>query len=59
MKAYNGREFIKILNNNGFRHIRTTGSHSIYKKGSQTMAVNKNIKQVVIRRLIKEYELEV
>ena len=59
MKVYNDREFGKLLNNNGYRHVRTKGSHSVYSNGDRTLTVNKGINRMVVQRLIKEYELEV
>jgi len=59
MKAYNAREFKKILKINGFVYIRTNGSHSIYKKNEKEIVVNKDLNKMVARRLIKENCLEV
>lgn len=59
MKVYSDREFGKILDNNGYRHIRTKGSHLIYGNGSRTISVNKNLNRMVAQRLIKEYALVV
>ena len=58
MKDYNDREFIMILNNNGYRHIRSRGSHAVYSNGVRTLTINKGINRMVVRRLVKEYDLE-
>lgn len=47
-KQYTRREFIKMVESNGFYYDRCNGSHSIYI----------NIKDVIIRRLIKENNLD-
>lgn len=31
MKEYEYREVVKILKQNGYKHIRTNGSHEIYR----------------------------
>lgn len=59
MKSYSDREFIVILNNNGYRHVRTKGSHFVYSNGNRTLTINKGINRMVMQRLIKEYGLEV
>ena len=59
MKSYSDREFIVILNNNGYRHVRTKGSHFVYSNGVRTLTINKGINRMVMQRLIKEYGLEV
>lgn len=59
MKVFNDREFGKILDNNGYRHLRTKGSHSVYGNGERTISVNKNLNRMVAQRLIKEYALVV
>ena len=30
---YKRREFIRILKNNGFSYVRSSGDHDIYKRG--------------------------
>lgn len=59
MKSYSDREFIVILNNNGYRHIRSRGSHAVYSNGVRTLTINKGMNRMVVRRLVKEYNLEV
>lgn len=60
MKTYSYREFIKILNNNGYVRDRVSGSHIIYINGSNTISITHNhINKMIVRRLIKEYNLEV
>ena len=58
MKQYTSREFIKIVEFNGFYYDRTRGGHSIYmnKKGVH-ISIPKNLECVIARRLIKENNL--
>ena len=56
-KSYNTREFHKILIDNGFELVRQRGSHYIFKRGSEHVTMNRNINLMVIRRLVKEYDL--
>lgn len=58
-KQYTRREFIKIAESNGFYYNRCNGSHSIYiNNGGRHISIPKNIKDVIIRRLIKENNLD-
>ena len=58
-KQYKRREFIKIVESNGFYYNRGNGSHSIYiNNGGRHISIPKNIKDVIIRRLIKENNLD-
>ncbi len=59
MKIYSEREFAKILSNNGYRQVRTRGSHRIYQKEGRTLCVNNNVKPVIAYKLIRQYGLEV
>lgn len=60
MKQYTLREFIKIVEFNGFYYDRYNGDHAIYvnDKGRH-ISIPKNLKSVIARRLIKENNLEV
>lgn len=58
-KQYTRREFIKIVESNGFYYNRRNGSHSIYiNNEGRHISIPKNIKNVIIRRLIKENNLD-
>ena len=35
MRYYNKREIRQIMKKNGYKQIRTSGSHVIYKKGTR------------------------
>lgn len=59
MKTYNKREFTNILSNNGYKYVRCKGSHFIYQKATETIAVPKNLNKMISRRLIKEYNLSI
>ena len=58
MRQYTLREFIKIVEFNGFYYRRHNGDHIIYvnDKGRH-ISIPKNLKCVIARRLIKENNL--
>ena len=58
MRQYTLREFIKIVEFNGFYYGRYNGDHAIYvnDKGRH-ISIPKNLKSVIARRLIKENNL--
>ena len=60
MRQYTSREFIKIVEFNGFYYDRHNGDHAIYvnDKGRH-ISIPKNLECVIARRLIKENNLEV
>ena len=60
MRQYTSREFIKIVEFNGFYYRRHNGDHAIYvnDKGKH-ISIPKNLECVIARRLIKENNLEV
>ena len=57
VKAYSKREFERLLTDNGYEFARCKGSHFIYKKANETVAVPKNLNSMIGRRLIKEHNL--
>ena len=58
-KVLSNREFEKILKDNGYVVARTSGGHTIWKKGDNSITVNHNINPMVMRRLIKEHNLTI
>lgn len=59
MKQYTHKEFIKLVERNGFRYNRCNGSHSIYMNNEgKHISVPKNLECVIARRLIKENKLK-
>ena len=58
MRQYTSREFIKIVEINGFYYNRHNGDHAIYvnDKGRH-ISIPKNLECVIARRLIKENNL--
>ena len=60
MRQYTSREFIKIVEFNGFHYNRCKGDHAIYvnDKGKH-VSIPKNLECVIALRLIKENNLEV
>ena len=58
MRQYTSREFIKIVEFNGFHYSRNNGDHSIYvnDKGEH-ISIPHRLACVIARRLIKENNL--
>lgn len=56
-RVYNKREFNKLLITNGYKCIRTHGSHFIYKNKTETISVPLNLNRMICKRLIKEHNL--
>lgn len=58
MRQYTHKEFIRIVENNGFRFNRSSGSHCIYtnNKGKH-ISIPYRLECVIARRLIKENNL--
>ena len=60
MKQYTQKEFIKIVERNGFQYDRYNGSHAIYVNDEgRHISIPKNLECVIARRLIKENNLDV
>ena len=60
MRQYTSREFIKIVEFNGFYYNRHNGDHAIYVNDrGRHISIPKNLECVIARRLIKENNLEV
>lgn len=58
MKQYTSREFMKIVEKNGFQYKRHSGSHAIYTDANgRHISIPKNLECVIARRLIKENNL--
>lgn len=60
MRQYISREFIKIVEFNGFYYNRHSGDHAIYvnDKGRH-ISIPKNLECVIALRLIKENNLNI
>ena len=56
-KPKNLREFEPILKANGYREIRSRGSHFMYGNGKNHITVNKDLNKMAQLRLIKENNL--
>lgn len=62
MRYYNKREIRQIMKKNGYKQIRTSGSHVIYKKGTSTVSIpinSKNISICTINDIFRRYKIEV
>ena len=58
MRQYTLREFIKIVEFNGFYYNRHNGDHAIYiNDNGRHISIPENLKSVIARRLIKENNL--
>lgn len=57
MRQYTQREFIRIVEKNGFHYSRNNGSHAIYTKNGRHISIPKDLECVIARRLIKENNL--
>lgn len=59
MKQYTQREFIRIVQKNGFLYSRHSGDHAIYVKNGRHISIPHKLESVIARRLIRENNLEV
>ena len=59
MKSYNSREFVRVLMNNGFEKVRHKGDHGIWKRNHEMVVTDRNMNEMIIRRLIKEHDLKI
>ena len=60
MRQYTQREFIKIVEWNGFHYSRCNGSHAIYVNyEGRHISIPHNLESVIALRLIKENNLNV
>lgn len=58
MKQYTQREFIRVVQKNGFSYSRHNGDHAIYVKDGRHISIPQKLECVIARRLIKENNLE-
>ena len=59
MKEYSRKEFIRIIEANGFYYDRNNNGHAIYlNKEGRHISIPSKIVNVIARRLIKENNLE-
>ena len=60
MKTYSFREFVKILEGNGYERDHVTGSHITFiKDGDKLVITNNKLNKMIAQRLIKEHGLVV
>ena len=59
--TYSESEFKRIMKNNGFvlQPKRGKGSHMVYKRDNRILTITNSYNKMVIKRLIKEYNLKV
>lgn len=58
MKQYTQREFIRVVQKNGFSYARHNGDHAIYVKDGRHISIPQKLECVIARRLIKENNLD-
>ena len=63
MKQYTFREIESIVLDNGYKHVRSSSSHFIYKKDGApntiVLAKKKHVNACIAKRLIKENNLRI
>lgn len=60
MRQYTQKEFIRIVEKNGFHYDRHNGSHAIYVNDEgRHISIPQNLECVIARRLIKENNLDI
>ena len=60
MRQYTQREFIRIVERNGFYYDRNNGSHAVYVNDEgRHISIPRNIESPIARRLIKENNLDI
>lgn len=58
MGTYRPRDFERLLLANGFEFVRQTGSHKIFRRGSETLSMpTHKCSQTCLYDLIKQYNL--
>lgn len=60
MRQYTRREFIKIVESNGYYYSRSNGSHAIYvNRQGRHITIPRNLLDFIAKRLIKENNLNI
>ena len=58
--VYNHRDFIKLVENNGYYFLRANGGHLIYRNADgKTITIPSSANPMICRRLIKENNLKI
>lgn len=57
-KAFSTQEMVRILLDNGFEYVSCKGDHKKFRRGRETVVVNKDINKMVCRRLLKTHHLK-
>ena len=56
-REYSAKQFMKILNNNGYEKVRSKGSHVIFKNAANGFVISipgVKLNKMIANRLIKE-----
>lgn len=59
MKQWTQKEFFAVLRYNGYYMDRHNGSHAIFTNEKSHISVPKSMNATIIRRLIKENNLQI
>ena len=60
MRQWKIKEFLRVLERNGYYYSRHSGDHYIYvNKNGRHISVPQKPADVICRRLVKEYELDI
>ena len=57
--TYSTREMEIILRKNGYRHLRTKGSHRVYSNGIHTTVLTLDVNKITAIKMIKKCGLMV
>lgn len=57
-KDYNTKEFVRLLMDNGFEFVRQKGDHMIFKRNDDVVVATKKPNKMMIRRVLKTYNLK-
>lgn len=57
-KAFSTQEMVRILLDNGFEYVSCKGDHKKFRRGRETVVVNKDVNKMVCRRILKTYNLK-
>lgn len=57
-KEFSSQEFIRILLDNEFEYVSCKGDHKKFRRGNETVVVNKKLNKMVARRLLKTHNLK-
>ena len=57
--TYSTRQVIKILKDNGYRYVRTSGDHDIYSNGIHSVPITPKINKMLALRILKQCNIPI